>query len=74
MKTVLQIFKHNERLCLDVTAFAQELGWQEGDAVEAIKSTRGIELISTRSLNAQAMGTAKDFMEKYPAAMKRLAE
>jgi hypothetical protein len=74
MKTALQIFRYNDSLCIDVTAFAQELGWQEGAAVEVIKSTSGIELISTRSLNAQAMGTAKDFMEKYPAAMKRLAE
>ena len=58
MKTVLQIFKHNDSLCLDVTAFAQELGWAEGDTFEAVKSSNGIELISTGSMNAKAIQTA----------------
>ena len=74
MKTALQIFKYDDKLCIDLTALAQELGWQEGDNVEAIKFGNGIEVISTGSFNSQAKRAARDFIEKYPTAMKRLAE
>lgn len=74
MKTALEIFKHDDCLCIDITAFVQELGWEEGDTVEAIKSANGIEIILKRSLNAEANLAARDFMEKYPSAMKKLAE
>jgi hypothetical protein len=74
VKTVLQIFKHEDALCIDVTPLAKELGWEEGDLVDVIKSKNGIQIVSSELLNSGALRRANDFMKKYPKAMKRLAE
>jgi hypothetical protein len=74
VKTVLKIFKHEDALCIHVTSLAKEMGWQEGDTLDVIKSKNGFEIVWSELLNSGALRRANDFMKKYPKAMKRLAE
>ncbi|MGH6906538.1 MAG: hypothetical protein ACREDX_01615 [Aestuariivirga sp.] len=53
---------------------AKDLGLGEGDKVYAVRTPRGFELTPYDASFDSAVETARQFMRKYPNAMKKLAE
>lgn len=52
----------------------RELGLKEGDSLYVVKTRDGIELTPFDPDFAAALEAARDFMHRYPNAMKTLAE
>ena len=50
------------------------MGLGEGDKVYAVRTPRGFELTPYDANFDKAVDTAREFMRKYPNAMKKLAE
>ena len=68
------IRKVGNSLTLTVSEIVKDLGLGEGDKVFAVRTPRGFEITPFDSNFEKAMDTARDFMRKYPNAMKKLAE
>ncbi len=51
-----------------------DLGVGEGDALYSVRTPNGVELTPYDPDFEQALEASRDFMRRYPNAMKRLAE
>ncbi len=56
------------------TSLLDELGVAEGDLLYPVRTANGIELTRYDPDFEQAVNAAKDFMRRYPNAMKKLAK
>ncbi|MEP6828133.1 MAG: AbrB/MazE/SpoVT family DNA-binding domain-containing protein [Aestuariivirga sp.] len=74
MSKPITLRKVGNSLTLTVSDIAKDLGLAEGDKVFAVRTTRGFEITPYDSNFEKAMDAARDFMRKYPNAMKKLAE
>jgi antitoxin MazE len=74
MNKPLIIRKVGNSLSLTISDIAKDLGLGEGDKVYAVRTPRGFELSPYDANFDKALETARDFMRKYPNAMKKLAE
>ena len=74
MNKPLIIRKVGNSLSLTISDLARDLGLGEGDKVFAVRTPRGFELTPYDANFDKALETARDFMRKYPNAMKKLAE
>lgn len=74
MNKPLIIRKVGNSLSLTISEIAKDLGLGEGDKVYAIRTPRGFELTPYDADFDNAVETAREFMRKYPNAMKKLAE
>ena len=74
MNKPLIIRKVGNSLSLTISDLAKDLGLGEGDKVFAVRTPRGFELTPYDANFDKALQTARDFMRKYPNAMKKLAE
>jgi putative addiction module antidote len=52
----------------------EELGVSEGDKLFAVRTPNGLELSRYDPDFEEAMQASRDFMRRYPNAMKKLAE
>ena len=66
--------KVGNSLTLTATDLAKEMGLGEGDAVYAVRTPRGFEISPYDANFGKAVDAARNFMRKYPNAMKKLAE
>jgi antitoxin MazE len=66
--------KVGNSLTLTVSDLAKDLGLGEGDQVFAVRTPRGFEITPYDANFDKAMDVARNFMRKYPNAMKKLAE
>lgn len=74
MNKPLIIRKVGNSLCLTISDIAKDLGLGEGDKVFAVRTPRGYEITAYDANFEKAVDVARDFMRKYPNAMKKLAE
>lgn len=74
MNRPLTIRKVGNSLSLTISDLAKDLGLGEGDKVFAVRTPRGFELTPYDANFDKALETARDFMRKFPNAMKKLAE
>lgn len=74
MTKPLIIRKVGNSLTLTVSDLAKDLGLGEGDQVFAVRTPRGFEITPYDANFDKAMDVARNFMRKYPNAMKKLAE
>jgi antitoxin MazE len=74
MNKPLIIRKVGNSLTVTVSELAKELGLGEGDRVYAVRTPRGFEITPYDANFDKAVETARNFMRKYPNAMKKLAE
>ncbi|MGH6854816.1 MAG: AbrB/MazE/SpoVT family DNA-binding domain-containing protein [Aestuariivirga sp.] len=74
MNKPLTIRKVGNSLSLTISDMAKDLGLGEGDKVYAVRTPRGFELTPYDASFDSAVETARQFMRKYPNAMKKLAE
>lgn len=51
-----------------------ELGVSEGDLLYPVRTPEGVQLMPGDPDFEQALNSARDFMRRYPNAMKKLAE
>jgi antitoxin MazE len=68
------IRKVGNSLSVTISDLAKDLGLGEGDRLFAVRTPRGFELTPYDANFDKALETARDFMRKYPNAMKKLAE
>ena len=74
IRRVLEIQKVGPDLVLDVTELAEELQLAVGDQVLLERTPAGFEISPNHSPAANARKIARNFMTKYPSAMKKLAD
>jgi putative addiction module antidote len=74
MNKPLIIRKVGNSLSLTISDIAKDLGLGEGDKVFAVRTPRGYEITPYDANFEKAVDVARDFMRKYPNAMKKLAE
>jgi antitoxin MazE len=74
MNKPLIIRKVGNSLSLTISDLAKDLGLGEGDKFFAVRTPRGFELTPYDANFEKALDSARDFMRKYPNAMKKLAE
>lgn len=74
MNKPLVIRKVGNSLSLTISDIARDMGLGEGDKVYAVRTPRGFELTPYDANFEKAVDTAREFMRKYPNAMKKLAE
>jgi antitoxin MazE len=74
MNKPLVIRKVGNSLSLTISEIAKDLGLGEGDKIFAVRTPRGFELTPYDANFDKALETARNFMRKYPNAMKKLAE
>ncbi|MDE2386035.1 MAG: AbrB/MazE/SpoVT family DNA-binding domain-containing protein [Alphaproteobacteria bacterium] len=74
MNKPLVLRKVGNSLTLTVSELAKDLGLGEGDKVFAVRTPRGFEITPYDSDFETAVEAARNFMRKYPNAMKKLAE
>ncbi len=74
MNKPIIIRKVGNSLSLTISDLAKDLGLGEGDKVFAVRTPRGFELTPYDPNFDKALEKARDFMRKYPNAMKKLAE
>jgi putative addiction module antidote len=74
MNKPLVIRKVGNSLSLTISDIAKDLGLGEGDKVYAVRTPRGYEITPYDENFDKAVEAARDFMRKYPNAMKKLAE
>jgi putative addiction module antidote len=68
------IRKVGNSLSVTISDIAKDLGLGEGDKLFAVRTPRGFELTPYDANFDKALEAARDFMRKYPNAMKKLAE
>lgn len=74
MNKPLIIRKVGNSLSLTISDIAKDLGLGEGDKLYAVRTPRGVELTPYDANFDKAVDSAREFMRKYPNAMKKLAE
>ena len=74
MNKSLIIRKVGNSLSLTISDIAKDLGLGEGDKVYAVRTPRGYEISPYDANFDKAVDAAREFMRKYPNAMKKLAE
>lgn len=74
MNKPLIIRKVGNSLSLTISDLAKDMGLGEGDKVYAVRTPKGFELSPYDADFEKAVETARDFMRKYPNAMKTLAQ
>jgi antitoxin MazE len=74
MNKPLILRKVGNSLTLTVSDLAKDMGLAEGDKVYAVRTPRGFEITPYDANFDKAMDVARNFMRKYPNAMKKLAE
>jgi putative addiction module antidote len=74
MNKPLIIRKVGNSLTVTVSDLAKDMGLGEGDRVYAVRTPRGFEITPYDPNFDKAVETAREFMRKYPNAMKKLAE
>jgi antitoxin MazE len=74
MTKPLSIRKVGNSLSVTISDLAKDLGLGEGDKLFAVRTPRGFELTPYDPQFEKAVNVARDFMRKYPNAMKKLAE
>jgi putative addiction module antidote len=74
MNKPLIIRKVGNSLTVTVSDLAKDMGLGEGDRVFAVRTPRGFEITPYDPNFDKAIETAREFMRKYPNAMKKLAE
>jgi antitoxin MazE len=74
MNKPLIIRKVGNSLSVTVSDLARDMGLGEGDRVYAVRTPRGFEITPYDANFDKAVETARNFMRKYPNAMKKLAE
>ncbi len=74
MNKPLIIRKVGNSLSLTISDIAKDLGLGEGDKVYAVRTPRGYEISPYDANFDKAVDSAREFMRKYPNAMKKLAE
>ena len=74
MNKPLIIRKVGNSLSLTISDIARDMGLGEGDKVYAVRTPRGYEISPYDANFGKAVDAARDFMRKYPNAMKKLAE
>ena len=74
MNKPLIIRKVGNSLSLTISDIAKDLGLGEGDKVYAVRTPRGYEISPYDANFVKAVDAAREFMRKYPNAMKKLAE
>lgn len=74
MNKPLVIRKVGNSLSLTISDIARDLGLGEGDKVYAVRTPRGYEITPYDANFEEAVESAREFMRKYPNAMKKLAE
>ncbi len=74
MKKLLTIQRSGSALSLDITDFAKEMGLGEGDEVVVVRTSRGFEFACPNRQPESAVAAPREFMLKYPNAMKELAK
>lgn len=74
MNKPLVIRKVGNSLSLTISDLARDMGLGEGDEVFAVRTPRGFEITPYDASFDKAVTAARDFMRKYPNAMKKLAE
>lgn len=74
MNKPIVIRKVGNSLSLTISDIARDMGLGEGDKVYAVRTPRGFELTPYDANFDKAVDTAREFMRKYPNAMKKLAE
>jgi antitoxin MazE len=74
MNKPLTLRKVGNSLTITVSDLAKDLGLGEGDKLFAVRTPRGFEITPYDSDFEVAVEAARNFMRKYPNAMKKLAE
>ena len=74
MNKPLTIRKVGNSLSLTISDIARDMGLGEGDKVFAVRTPRGYEITPYDADFDKAVETAREFMRRYPNAMKKLAE
>ena len=74
MNKPLTIRKVGNSLSLTISDIARDMGLGEGDKVYAVRTPRGYEITPYDADFDKAVEAARDFMRRYPNAMKKLAE
>jgi putative addiction module antidote len=74
MTKPLTIRKVGNSLTVTVSDIAKDMGLGAGDRLHAVRTQRGFELTPYEPSFDKALEAARGFMEKYPSAMKKLAE
>ncbi len=74
MTKPISIRKVGNSLSVTISDLAKDLGLGEGDKLFAVRTPRGFELTPYDPQFEKAVNVARDFMRKYPNAMKKLAE
>lgn len=74
MNKPLTIRKVGNSLSVTISDIAKDLGLGEGDKMYAVRTPRGFELTPYDANFDRAVESAREFMRKYPNAMKKLAE
>ncbi len=74
MNKPLILRKVGNSLTLTVSDLAKDMGLAEGDKVYAVRTPRGFEITPYDANFDKAMDVARNFMRKYPNAIKKLVE
>jgi putative addiction module antidote len=74
MNKPLIIRKVGNSITVTVSDLAKDMGLGEGDRAFAVRTPSGCELTPYDPNFDKAVETAREFMRKYPNAMKKLAE
>ena len=74
MSQSVKIRKIGNSLGVTLSEQVREMGLQEGDSLYVVKTRDGIELTPYDPDFAEALDAGRDFMRRYPNAMKKLAE
>ena len=74
MAQPIKIRKIGNSLGVTMSEQVREMGLKEGDSLYVVKTRDGIELTPFDPDFAEALDAARDFMRRYPNAMKKLAQ
>ncbi len=74
MSQPVKIRKIGNSLGVTLSEQVREMGLKEGDSLYVVKTCNGIELTPFDPDFAEALDAARDFMRRYPNAMKKLAQ
>jgi putative addiction module antidote len=71
---VVKIRKIGNSLGVTLSEQVRDMGLQEGDSLYVVKTRDGIELTPFDPDFAEALESARDFIRRYPNALKKLAQ
>ncbi len=70
----VKVRKVGNSLGVTLTEQCRQMGVSEGDTLYVVKTEQGIELRKEDETFNDVMRIARDLMDRYPNAMKKLAE